>query len=54
MLFLDGTCTTPFPLTIDVGRMILHKIIVAHGAKEACERASDANVYGSLAITQSL
>ncbi|CAL8475589.1 YecA family protein [Caballeronia sp. S22] len=30
---------------------VIHKIIVAHGAKEACERASPQNVYGSLAIT---
>jgi hypothetical protein len=30
--------------------MILHKVIVAHGAKEACEQFSDDNVYGSLAI----
>jgi hypothetical protein len=30
---------------------VIHKIIVAHGAKEACERASPQNVYGSLAIS---
>jgi hypothetical protein len=28
----------------------VHKIIVAHGAKEACERASEDNVSGSLGI----
>lgn len=30
--------------------MVIHKIIVAHGAKDACEQASPQNVYGSLAI----
>ncbi|MGH8550577.1 MAG: hypothetical protein ACREEM_39990 [Blastocatellia bacterium] len=41
----------PFPLVIDAQNVIIHKIVVVHGAKEACERASDQNVYGSLAIT---
>lgn len=50
-LFLDGKRTIPFPLPIDNKNMIVHKIIVAHGAKEACERFSDANVYGSLGIS---
>lgn len=50
-VFLDAKRTTPFPLPIDSQKAIIHKIIVAHGAKEACERASDQNVYGSLAIT---
>ncbi len=31
--------------------MIAHKIIVAHGAEEACKEYSDDNVYGSLAIS---
>ncbi len=50
-LFLDGKRTVPFPLEINVDAMIVHKIVVAHGAKEACERFSEANVYGSLGIT---
>jgi len=50
-IFLDNALTTPFPIDIDRERMIIHKIIVAHGAKDACERFSDDNVYGSLAIT---
>ena len=45
-IFLDGKRTTPFPLAIDSRKVIIHKIVVAHGAKEACERASDQNVYG--------
>ena len=50
LIYLDGKRQVPFPLSIDVKDMIVHKIIIAHGAKEACESFSDANVYGSLAI----
>jgi len=52
-IFLDGKGSIPFPLTIDVDKIIVHKIIVAHGAKEACKKASEVNVYGSLGITYS-
>ena len=52
-IFLDAKRAIPFPLVIDRGTAVIHKIIVAHGAKEACERASPQNVYGSLAITYS-
>lgn len=50
-IYLDAKRTTPFPLTINTQNTIVHKIVVAHGAMEACKRASDQNVYGSLAIT---
>jgi hypothetical protein len=50
-IFLDGDRTTEFPITIDRDKMIVHKIIVAHGAAEACRAFSEANVYGSLAVT---
>ena len=50
-VFLDNALTTEFPININRGSMIVHKIIVAHGAKEACQNFSDANVYGSLAIS---
>ena len=30
--------------------MVVHKIIIAHGAKEACEEFSDDNVYGSIGM----
>ena len=40
----------PFPLKIPAGDLHIHKIIVAHGAKEACLSFSDANVSGSLAV----
>ena len=46
-MFLDGKGTTPFPLAINTEKAIVHKIIVAHGAKEACEKASSQNIYGS-------
>ena len=49
-IFLDAKRTTTFPLAIDAEKAVIHKIIVAHGAKEACERASPYNIYGSLAI----
>jgi hypothetical protein len=52
-IFLDGKRAQPFPFEFDRGVVNVHKIIVAHGAKEACERASPQNVYGSLAITYS-
>ena len=48
-LFLDQKNLTPFPIPIP-GNPIVHKIIVAHGAKEACKNFSEANLSGSLAI----
>lgn len=50
-IFLDAKGAVPFPLAIDPAKSVVHKIIVAHGAKEACELASSRNVYGSLAIS---
>jgi hypothetical protein len=52
-IFLDARQLNPFPLNVDAGNLKVHKIIVAHGAKEACTAFSDENVYGSLAITYS-
>lgn len=49
-LFLDSKCLTPFPVKIGHEGMVVHKIIVAHGVKEACEQFSDENIYGSLGI----
>jgi hypothetical protein len=48
-IFLDAEQTTEFPITIGRDKIIVHKIVVAHGAAEACQTFSDANVYGSLA-----
>lgn len=50
-IFLDAKREKVFPVPFDKDKVVVHKIIVAHGAKEACERASPKNVYGSLAIT---
>ncbi len=50
-IFLDAKREKPFPVPFDKDKAVVHKIVVAHGAKEACERASPQNVYGSLAIT---
>lgn len=49
-IFLDKDSKVLFPIHIDRKKMIVHKIIIAHGAKEACEKFSDDNVYGSLGI----
>jgi len=49
-IFLDKDLTNPFPFEIDRQEMVVHKIIVAHGAKDACENHSDDNVYGSLGV----
>src|SRR6266851_3870365 len=49
-IFLDGKRQVPFPLQVPVENLSIHKIIIAHGAKEACERFSKDNVFGSLAI----
>jgi hypothetical protein len=50
-IFLDNQLKVSFPINIDVDNMIIHKIIIAHGAKEACKQFSDDNIYGSLAIS---
>ena len=49
-VFLDHEQTVEFLIDIDRSKMIVHKIVVAHGAAEACRAFSDANVYGSLAV----
>jgi hypothetical protein len=48
-LFIDQKNQVPFPIPVP-DNPVVHKIIVAHGAKEACKKFSDANVSGSLAI----
>jgi hypothetical protein len=49
-IYLDTELSVSFPLNIDRQNMVVHKIIIAHGAKEACENFSDKNVYGSLGM----
>ena len=50
-IFLDAKRENLLPIPFDKDSAVIHKIIVAHGAKEACELESEQNVYGSLAIT---
>lgn len=50
-IYLDAKCTTKLPIAVSRDKLVIHKIIVAHGAKEACESFSDSNVHGSLAIS---
>lgn len=49
-IYLDAKKSKLLPVPPNNARMIVHKIIVAHGASEACRNFSEANVYGSLAI----
>ena len=39
------------PLDISLDKVFIYKIIVAHGAAEACKNFSDENMSGSLAIS---
>lgn len=50
-IFLDAKRSAPFPLPIDSAKSVIHKLVIAHGAKEACEKTSSNNIYGSLAIS---
>lgn len=49
-IFLDHSASKPLPIQLPENP-IIHKIIVAHGAKEACEAFSEGNVYGSIAVS---
>ncbi|QIQ73199.1 hypothetical protein HBB04_03601 [Pseudomonas coronafaciens] len=49
-IYTDTKCTIELPIDIDIKKAHIHKIIVAHGAKEACLNASANNIYGSLGI----
>lgn len=49
-IFLDSTLSQEVPFSSDTILRDVYKIIVAHGAAEACMSASQDNVYGSLAI----
>ncbi|MDD3012569.1 MAG: SEC-C domain-containing protein [Candidatus Gastranaerophilales bacterium] len=52
-IFLDANCKNPFPFDLKKENLIVHKIIVAHGAEVACKKQSDNNIAGSLAIRYS-
>jgi hypothetical protein len=49
-IYLDAKCCIKFPVKLPADDMVIHTIIVAHGASEACKAFSAANVSGSLAI----
>jgi len=49
-VYINNKCHTHFPLQIPRSNPIIHKIIVAHGAAEACMAHSDMNINGSLGI----
>lgn len=49
-LYLDNKLTMEFPLRFDINKIVVHKIIVAHGAKESCLKFSNENINGSLAV----
>jgi len=51
LIFTDAKREKLLPVPFDKNSATIHKIIVAHGAMTACERASPQNIYGSLAIT---
>ena len=51
-VYLDQNRENPLPVPIPENP-IIHKIIVAHGAKEACKAFSDDNVYGSIGVSYS-
>lgn len=49
-VYIDNKCHTKFPLQILQSSLIIHKIIVAHGAADACIAQSGININGSLGI----
>jgi hypothetical protein len=51
-IYLDKKCTQR-PVRIPACDITIHKIIVAHGAAEACQNFSSDNVSGSLGISYS-
>jgi len=50
-LFLDNKLSIKLPISFKSSKLIIHKIIVAHGARDACLKFSDENINGSLGIT---
>ena len=52
-IYLDAACTIPFPVRLPADDLLIHVIIVVHGASAACKEYSPDNVSGSLAISYS-
>ena len=49
-LYIDIELKTKLPITYDSSSIIIHKFVIAHGAKLACELISDSNINGSLGV----
>jgi len=49
-IYLDAKCKARFPVKLPAANMIVHTIIVAHGATEACKKLFPDNSSGSLAV----
>ncbi len=52
-IYLDDKCQNKIPIELPKNGVIVHKIIVAHGAESACKLHSANNVYGSLGMIYS-
>ena len=52
-VYLDQKCTVRLPIKLAADNLVIHRFIVAHGAKDACLEFSSDNVSGSLGITYS-
>jgi hypothetical protein len=52
-VYLDQKCTVRLPIKLAEDSLVIHRFIVAHGAKDACLEFSSDNVSGSLGITYS-
>lgn len=52
-IFLDQKLEIPLPIKFDCNQAKIHKIIIAHGAEEACRNFFGGDSYGSLAMEYS-
>ena len=50
-VYLDSTLSQELPIPLDLEQAEFHKIVVAHGADQACLACSKRNLRGSLAIS---
>lgn len=48
-IFLDARCREKLPISVDIENLKIHRIIVAHGAENACTGHAAENIAGSLA-----
>lgn len=52
-IFLDTKCKKDLPININLEECKIHRIVIAHGAEQACKNFSDDNIAGSLAVSYS-